>query len=162
MSKNKDIVAFYPVQNLNAESLHALIKTVLLALHKLGFKVVALISDNNRINGNASGKNCYGSLKKSIPHPYDPQSELFFLFDTVHLFKCIRNNWLNVKDPIQTFVFPPLDGNNHEAATHSASLKFIKLLYDEEKNLPVKHAPGLSQKVLYPSNLERQNVNYVV
>ena len=146
MSKNKDIVALYPVQNLNAESLHTLIKTVLVALHKLGFKVIALISDNNRINRNAFERICNGSLKKSIPHPYDPQSELFFLFDTVHLFKCIRNNWLNVKDPIQTFVFPPFDGNNHEAATHSAPLKSIKLLYDEEKNSLVKHAPDCHKK----------------
>ena len=87
--------------------------------------------------------------------------KLFFIFDPVHLFKCIRNNWLNIKDPIQTFLFPSFDDYSCEIM-YRASFKTLKILYDNEKNSIIKHAPGLSEKVLYPSNMERQNVNYVV
>jgi len=72
-----------------------------------------------------------------------------------------RNNWLNVKTPIQTFVFPPFQDKN-DGSSHKASLQTIKNLHDIEKNSIIKYAPDLSQKVLYPSSFERQNVQYVV
>ena len=41
-------------------------------------------------------------------NPYS-QQKLFILFDSVHLFKCVRNNWLNQKDYDKTFTFPTSD-----------------------------------------------------
>ena len=50
LSKNKHIIALYPVCNISAETLLELTKHVLKFLHTIGFKVAALISDNNRVN----------------------------------------------------------------------------------------------------------------
>lgn len=161
MSSNKDIVALYPVKNLTGESLCNLLKTVLCELDKLKYKVISVISDNNRVNRRAFEILCDGTLKSSISHPYTSNLELFFLFDSVHIFKCIRNNWLNCKTPVQTFIFPPFDkGSSRDI--HRAPLQAVKDIYELEKSLIVKYAPGLSQKVLYPSSFERQNVQYVI
>lgn len=41
----------------------------------------------------------------------------------------------------------------------SASVQDLKNIYFKERNEILKLAPALSQKVLFPSSLERQNVN---
>ena len=32
------------------------------------------------------------------------------MFDPVHIIKCIRNNWINQKDPLTSFIFPSITG----------------------------------------------------
>lgn len=80
----------------------------------------------------------------------------FFLFDSVHLLKCVRNNWINQID--QTFRYP-----DHATATTGvlckASFAHLKQLYDSEQAAAVKLAPGLTYTALHPNNLQRQNVN---
>ena len=156
-SSKKHVVALFPVINLNTATLVKFVNQVLKMLHDVGFIVVTLISDNNRVNRNAFEALCGGKLKISIPNPYKENEQLFFLFDTVHILKCVRNNFLNQKIPAQTFVFPSENGEPIQA-----SLKPLKEIYHEEKSKMVKLAPALSEKVLYPTNLERQNVQYAV
>ena len=126
-SNNKDIVALYPVSKLTANDLVHYINLVLKSLHTLGYKCVSVISDNNRVNRKAFKIMCGGTLTSPIQHPSDPNSKLFFLFDTVHLFKYIRNNWLNVKIPPQTFQFPPFDNDHEFYDAHSASFSVLKI-----------------------------------
>lgn len=159
LSKTKHIAALYPVCNQTADTLLDLTLKVLTFLHDIGYKVVSLISDNNRINRNMFERLCGGSLVSSIPHPCDSSMPLFFLFDSVHLLKCIRNNWLNQKNPIQSFVIPSPSNFQNQC---QAKLLSLKELYIKERNQCVKLAPGLSEKVLFPTNLERQNVQLVV
>jgi hypothetical protein len=78
----------------------------------------------------------------------------FFLFDSVHLLKCVRNNWLGQRDVENTFVFPDMVDDK----IHKASFSHLRKLYLSEKDNYVKLAPGLSYKSLYPTNTERQNV----
>lgn len=33
------------------------------------------------------------------PHPADKSRPLFYVVDPVHILKCIRNNWINQKNP---------------------------------------------------------------
>lgn len=159
LSKHKHVAALYPVCNLTANTLLELTHKVLAFLHDIGYIVLSLISDNNRVNRNMFEKICGGTLATSIPNPYNSSVPLFFLFDSVHLLKCIRNNWLNQKNPIQTFVIP---SPSNFQVTEKASLLPLKELYAKERNQYVKLAPGLSEKVLFPTNLERQNVQLVV
>ena len=104
-------------------------------------------------------KLCDGPLTSSISNPYDSSEQLFLLFDSVHLLKCMRNNWLNNKKNIETFVIPSPSNLRIE---EEVSLQPLKELYAKERNQCVKLAPGLSEKVLFPNNLERQNVQLVV
>ena len=79
LSKHKHVAALYPVNNLMADTLLELTYQVLSFLHDIGNKVVSLISNNNHINRNMFEKMCGGKLVSSIPHPYDPSEQLFFL-----------------------------------------------------------------------------------
>ena len=145
-SKNKDVAALEPVKNLDTSFLHDSVIKVLKMIESVGYKVVALISDNNRINRNVFTAICGGILKPSIVHPLDSSRQLFFMFDSVHLLKSIRNNWINQID--QTFVFPRVDGS-----TAKACFAHLKQLYDSERNAIAKLAPGLTFTALHPNNM---------
>ena len=81
---------------------------------------------------------CGGKLKHFIPNPFDNRLKLFFLFDSVHLLKCIRNNWFNEKS--QKFVIPSFECFNSPL---SAELRIVKDLYLSEIKNTVKLAPSL-------------------
>ena len=61
-----------------------------------GYRIVAIISDNNIINRKMfielSGSD---SLLPYIVKPVNQIDRIYLLFDTVHLLKCFRNNWIN-------------------------------------------------------------------
>src|SRR6218665_1925937 len=155
LSHRKDIAALVPVKNLTAPYLQEITMHVIRMVEKAGFRIICLISDNNRVNGNMFRLLCGGLLQPCIDHPCDNSRKLFFLFDTVHIFKCIRNNWINQKDSDQTFLFPDMLDEN---LLHKAKFNILKQLHENEKNNLVKLAPSLSFKALNPSNTERQSV----
>jgi len=150
-SKNKDVAALQPVKNLDTSFLHDSVMKVLRMIENVGYKIVALISDNNRINRNVFTSLCGGVLYPFTVHPLDSSRKLFFMFDSVHLLKSIRNNWINQID--QTFCFPAASGS-----LVKASFAHLKQLYDSEKSAIVKLAPSLSFTSLHPNNTQRQNV----
>lgn len=156
-SKNKDVVGLYPVNHLKAELLLKLLKIVIKILTDTGYQIVTVISDNNSVNRNCFEQLCGGSIKSSIPNPFNSNWKIFILFDTVHILKCIRNNWLNQKDTNQSFIIP-LHFNNPNDFVH-ASISHLKEIYYNEEDSIAKMAPALNPKVLFPSSLERQNVN---
>ena len=112
LSKNKEVVAIVPVKNLNAESLKKMIVDVLKLLHKTGFMVLTIMADNNRINRNAFTTLYNGTLQPMIHNPVSGRP-LFFLFDTIHLMKCIRNNWLAQNDAEKNLSFSPNKFHQH-------------------------------------------------
>jgi hypothetical protein len=155
LSSNKDIAALVPVKSLDAAYLKDCTFKVLHMLETVGFSVVCIISDNNRVNRNVFADMCGGKLKPYIEHPLSSGRRLFFLFDSVHLLKCIRNNWLGQNDCENTFLFPIATSGS---SVCQASFSHVRQLYNSEVDSVVKLAPGLTRKALYPSNLERQNV----
>ena len=156
LSRNKDIVALISMSNATANTLKEMATRVLHVLHCAGYRVLCMISDNNRINRNMFAMFCDGDLKPSISHPLDSSLTLFFLFDSVHLLKCIRNNWINTADSKQTLIYPDL---NDKTVFHKASFADLKSQYNSEEKRIVKLAPQLTHKALYPSNTERQKVS---
>ena len=158
LSPNKDVAAVVPVKNLTTAYLKECTEQVLNMLESAGYFVFCLISDNNRVNRNMFAELCGGSLKPFMPHPCSPERKLFFMFDSVHLLKCIRNNWLGQSDADCTFTFPDMT----DGSVCKASLCHLRQLYASEKDKFVRLAPGLSYKSLYPSNIERQNVKLVL
>lgn len=158
LSHNKDIAAMIPVKKLNSEFLLQTTLKVLNLLLTTGYVVISIISDNNKVNVKLFQELSGGKVILSpIINPVDPSKKIFLLFDTVHLFKNIKNNWLNEKT--KTFLFPSFDDNS---VLKEARFQVICDLYESEKNALVKRAPGLSRKVCYPNNLERQNVKLTV
>lgn len=153
-SSFKEVVHIAPVSKINSELLYNFIKTIIENLEEIGYVVFCTISDNNAINGKAMGHfSTTDQLSIVYPHPVDNERPLFYLFDTVHLIKCIFNNWLNSK-PDQMFDFPDFDTSEKKYASFSAIKKLHELEYDKL----LKFGYSLNLKALFPSSLERQNV----
>lgn len=194
-SSFKDVVHILPVNKMDGNKLFEIIKTVILGLETIGFKVVAIVTDNNKINHRAVSEfaipesntsKCNQSVTPSIsrqgtmlperqintikkipkkkrsfvyPHPSDKSRPLFYINDTVHIFKCIRNNWLNLKNYRLTFCFPDF----YDLTTvRYASFEAIRDVYKIESDKLLKFGYGLSLKALWPSTFERQNVKLVM
>ncbi len=96
-------------------------------VHKCGFKITAIISDNNRINQNLF--NIISENGQYIWNPDFPGEKIFLLFDSVHIFKNIRNNWMNISG--QEFVFPSFDNFD---VVKVAKFQNIVSVYNLEKN----------------------------
>ncbi|GBM96249.1 hypothetical protein AVEN_126711-1, partial [Araneus ventricosus] len=154
-SKYKEIVALVPMKNQTADDLYCQTLKVLQMLNDCKYNVLCLISDNNRINRNMFTQMCQGNLVNCISNPVQPENKLFFLFDTVHLIKSVRNNWFNEKTLGQVLCFPSPDNSSKISL---AKLQDLKDIYETEKSNLIKNAPKLSQKVLYPTSFEKQNV----
>jgi hypothetical protein len=81
---------------------------VLELLHDCGYEVVSITSDNNKVNVKLFKNVCDGNIASHISNPFHPDKNIYLLFDTVHLVKNIRNNWLNEKNKL--FIFPSFTG----------------------------------------------------
>ena len=163
----KDVVHIIPTKCMKAETLHSIIKKVILGLEKIGFTILCIITDNNAINGKAMSYFA-NPPKLSIVYknPFDKTRPLFFMFDSVHLLKCIRNNWIGQKDTEKTMRYPKFSYSGkyfeNEIEMNDAPLSTLQKLFWLERTSLLSHSYKLTQKALWPSSLERQNVNLVL
>ena len=166
-SNYKDVIHVLPACKMDAQALFEIITKTVKSLEKVGFQVISVITDNNAINRKAMA--LFASppeLRVAYPHPCNHTRPLFFILDSVHILKCIRNNWLNQKLDGKCLTFPHFQfgdictSNNGENAF--ASFLSIKELHRIESESLVTYAYRLSAKALQPSNLERQNVKLVL
>lgn len=156
LSDYKDIVCIVPVNNMSSEYLKTEILCIVTELESIGLQVLSLISDNNLVNRKAFGLlSSDGTLQPFISHPIDSTRKIFIIFVTVHIIKCVRNNWVR-KTNEKTFNYPLFDDTN---ILMQADFKHLELLHDIEKTSVIKYAHLLSYKVLYPSNIDKQSVN---
>ena len=78
-----------------------------------------------------------------IPHPLDSKRLLFFSFDVCHIIKNIRNQFL---DRYLT------------RCGQRINFQFIKITFERQKRSILRWVRRLKRKSVYPSNIERQNV----
>ena len=81
-------------------------------------------------------------LEQKVEHPCDPQRLLILFFDIVHIIKCIRNNWLNLKDNENTLIFPKFE----ECESRLQNEITINL---PKKNFTFPYLPTSSQLIIY-------------
>jgi len=146
LSGNKDVASMVPVVRLNVSYLKECTMKVIVMLESIGYLVLCLISDINRVNRHMFTDLCNGELKPYIEHPCCSTRKLFFLFDSVHLLKCVRNNWLGQADVENMLNFPKFSGDSDVLS--QASFAHVRQLYDSEKDNIVKLAPSLTYKAL--------------
>ena len=73
-------------------------ENVLHAVTEVGFDVVVDTVDAHSANRKFyKEKLCNGVWKISIPHPFKKGCRIFLLFDSVHVFKNVYNNFGNKK-----------------------------------------------------------------
>ena len=148
--KYMDMVSMSPISKLDSNVLEKQWNNVLKQLTSVGFIVVCDTLDGHSSNRKFYKDNlCKGDLKISIKHPFLENSDIFLLFDSVHIFKCIYNNFINKKK----FFCPEFDGEEIEP-----DLQHIQKMYNLEIGRPVKYCHKLSDKVLHPHPIEKTKV----
>ncbi|KAJ3652723.1 hypothetical protein Zmor_018661 [Zophobas morio] len=158
-SSYKDVAHILPACRLTAEVLHGFLQKIILELENMGFKVVTVVTDNNAINRKAmSFFSNPPQICESYKHPADNDRPLFFIIDTVHILKNIRNNWLNQKNG-QIMVYPDFDDFSIK---REARFEAVRTLHLVEKDNLLKYGYTLSLKALFPTTIERQNVKLVL
>ncbi|XP_059098007.1 uncharacterized protein LOC131892234 [Tigriopus californicus] len=152
--KYSDMVALTEISKLNAAKLKVEFMRVMQAVTNCGFDVVATSVDGHIINVKFYKDICKGDLKLSIAHPVSEEvnAKLFLLFDSVHIFKNVLNNFINARE----FHLPPFDAREIGVAKFS----HLEELYQVECGKPLKMAYKLSETCLHPSSLERTNVKF--
>jgi len=144
-SRIKIPVAYYLTKELDAVQLASTIQEVLRSVEEIGFKVTRLVSDNLTVNVKAFGIICGGVVKSEIVHPCDENRPLFISYDPCHILKNARNLLLDPKR--QMFL-----------KKKAVSGKFIRELYERQKNLTIKPVRFLTRKVVYPTRFEKMSV----
>ena len=135
---------------------------LLSSLHKCGFAVRAVVSDDHSTNVSAfrSLHDLYGSKSSpsSITHP-SRDGKIYLFYDSVHLVKNIRNNLLNArKFSFPSFSFHKFE-DNIDVPEGKITWKQLHDVYDIDQlnDGYLRKAPKLSYKSLHPGD-NKQNV----
>ncbi|XP_077512600.1 uncharacterized protein LOC144123693 [Amblyomma americanum] len=163
LSANKDVIHILPVAKMNSEILHDYCKRIILEMESLGLKVIAVITDNNSLNRKMMSLFSENREVSIVyPHPADKSRPLFYVVDTVHVLKCIRNNWINQKNQGTCLYFPEMSLSgvlpDGPPRTKAASFGAVRQLYALKKTSLLKLGYKLNSKAVYPTPMERQNV----
>ena len=127
-SQYKDIVHVMPTKCLQSEYLFDITKCIIISLVEIGFQVLSIITDNNAINKEAISFFCH-LLKLWILYTHSVMKSrlLFFLFDSVYILKCIRNDCLGQKDASKCMLFPKFCQNEYHELESVQSILFCTL-----------------------------------
>lgn len=139
-----------PVHKLTSDFQYKMVLQCALQVENAAGRVVGSITDNHKVNQNYCSTFKTEWLKpwKAV-HPLDPDRTWFLIYDTVHLLKCIRNNWITE------------DNNQLKIGSYTGNFADVRALYELERKNYLKMTP-LTFSSVYPSALQRQNVTYVL
>ena len=137
------VIKVVPVAKLNSQDIKEYILQTIVCVRRNGGMPIALICDNSNINLGAyrllGGP---GIIElEGIP--------LYLIFDFVHIFKNIRNNWYTEINQELCFT---VDGKNYVACW-----KDIEKIYFEDQNTPLRMTK-LTKTSVSPKPLQRQSV----
>ena len=145
------MISVTPVHKLTAAFQFDIVKEAAAIVERSGGYVLGSITDNHKVNQQ------YCKLfdrpdnhSATSKHPLDEGRVWYLLFDTVHLLKCIRNNWITEKCQMISF-----------DKQSKASFAEVKELYEAEKDSILKTTP-LTLSAVNPSKLQLQNVQHVL
>ena len=129
---------YFPIATLTADDLMMYYTDTRHVIKESGGTVIAVITDNNRVNQRFLDK---------IPELFHEELPLN---DSVHLTKCLRNNWLitgviHFEDP-------------DDSTQRQAKWCTLQNVYEEERGNLLKMS-DLSSKSVFPKNIEKQSVH---
>ena len=143
------MVCVKPVHHLTADYQFQTVKEMATVVESCGGVVLGSVTDNHRINQRYCKLFNLKSDHEAV-HPLDKERTWHLLYDTVHLFKCIRNNWLSEKCRRLSL--------DNETVGAFADVQHI---YEKEKDSILRSTP-LTFSSVYPTPLQLQNVKHVV
>ena len=92
------MVSVTPVHKLTASFQFEVVKQAAMVVEQAGGTVLGSITDNHKINQlycKMFDRPSESDYPATATHPLDNTRSWYLLFDTVHLLKCIRNNWIS-------------------------------------------------------------------
>jgi hypothetical protein len=134
-----------PISRLKSTFLHEQVQLSIDYIEQAGGQVNAVICDGNRIN-----QALFKLFAADPQTPWKTQSDIFLLYDYVHILKNIRNNWLTELTGELTF---EVDG-----VTRTAKWRHLLELYKLECDSLVKMS-DLNEVAVSPKPIERQKVS---
>jgi hypothetical protein len=139
-----------PVYRLDSVFLVRAIEQCCRLVENCGGQVIAAVCDYNRVNQAA-----FRDLATDEPwladSPASPGRPLFLLFDSIHLGKSIRNNWLTEKT--KELEFAAIETGRITVARWSS----LEQIFLSENNSLFKQS-SLTRAAIYPDPMERQSV----
>jgi hypothetical protein len=150
------VARLIPIFKLQAPFLLNLLDSVNVAIENNDGKVIALLCDNHFIN-----QQCYRSMVISDGEPFlgrfpTTQSLVTLLYDTVHLLKSFRNNWITEgKQELRYNIV-----ENGDLISRTARWSDIIKLWQEEQDSPIRETT-LTYQTCFPTTIERQKVSLV-
>ncbi|KAF2361581.1 hypothetical protein FHG87_007663 [Trinorchestia longiramus] len=92
------MISMTPVHKLTAAYELERVKEAAAAVERAGGRIIESITDNHKVS-QQFGKlfDRLGDCSATAKHPLDNERVWFLRFDTVHLLKCICNNWISEK-----------------------------------------------------------------
>ena len=143
------MISVIPVHKMTAKYQFSCVINAARIIEKAGGTVVGSITDNHKVNQQYC-KLFQRTKDYCAIHPLDENRFWYLLYDTVHLLKCIRNNWITEKCQRITL--------DHE---NIGNFSDIIDLYKSENGSILKSTP-LTYSAVYPSKLQLQNVQHVL
>lgn len=142
------VVRVIPVAKLDANQLKEYLLEVIETVKRCGGQPVSIICDNCPLN-----QRVYTVLGGPgiVQVPNDTQ-QIYLVYDYVHIFKNIRNNWIT--EPQQELSFQ-VDGTEYKACW-----KDICRLYETDSKTPLRMTK-LTHTAVFPKVLQRQSVPLV-
>ena len=139
------IVCMIPVCCLDSDFQYEVVDSILGSISNANGSCVAIICDNNKVNVK------FFSLFETLEEkPWLTKNNIFLLYDYVHIWKNIRNNWITEKT--QEIQFKDDDDNL------IARWSDLKNLYNLESKTLVTLS-RLNTASIFPKPVERQNVS---
>ena len=142
------ILRVCPVAKLNSESLKNILQEAMYVIIKSGGSIISLICDNCPTNQGVYGK--LGGPGKV--HLEQLGVFIFLVFDYVHIFKNVRNNWITVGNQMLSFV--------KDGKTYVAYWGDVRALYEEDRNTTLR-LTKLTHTAVFHKPLQRQSVPLV-
>ena len=120
----KFLIKMIPVAKLDSAFLYEKVTNIVNLINRLNGHAIAVICDNNRIN-----QAFFQKFDTVANKPWVTKTGLYLLFDYVHIFKNIRNNWITETCSELQFY--------SEGKAMIAKWEIIKQLFELEKNQEV-------------------------
>jgi hypothetical protein len=143
------MTSIIPVHKLTAEYQFSVVTQAAAVVQNSGGVVIGSITDNHKINQKFCGLFKRKNNHEAV-HPLHANQVWYLLYDSVHLLKCLRNNWITEKSQKISF-----DGHT------VGSFVDVKELYEAEKSSILK-TTSLTSSSVYPTRLQLQNVKHVL
>ena len=97
---------------------------------------LCLVTDNNRVNVKCFGKFDFNCNNNSLINPIT-KSDIYLLYDPVHIIKNVRNNWINKRKAEQPIEFYTTKDDG-KAQKHCAKFFHLFKLYESVENSIIK------------------------